>query len=159
MEGDGAQRVSMINGVLVVPLRRIPDERGMVMHMLRRDAPYFERFGEIYFSVAYPGVVKGWHRHTRMTLNYAVVSGMIKLVLYDDRPKSPTRAQIQELFVGEHNYCLVKIPPMVWNGFKGISATPAILANCATLPHDPAEIERMAPHAGGIPYDWGRKDD
>ena len=71
----------MIDGVLIHSLRQIPDERGKIMHMLRCDDPHFEQFGEIYFSVVYPGVIKGWHIHRAMTLNYAVVSGMIKLVL------------------------------------------------------------------------------
>jgi dTDP-4-dehydrorhamnose 3,5-epimerase len=144
----------MIEGVAVHPLRRIPDERGMVMHMLRADAPHFERFGEIYFSTVYPGVVKGWHLHRRMTLNYAVVTGMIKLVLYDEREDSPTRSETMELFVGEQNYVLVTVPPFVWNGFKGVGTTPAIVANCATIPHDPAEIERLDPLSPRIPYRW-----
>ncbi len=144
----------MIKGVAVHPLRRIPDERGMVMHMLRADAPHFERFGEIYFSTIYPNVVKGWHLHRRMTLNYAVVSGMIKLVLYDDREDSPTRSELMELFVGEQNYVLVTVPPLVWNGFKGVGTAPAIVANCATVPHDPAEIERLDPGSERIPYRW-----
>ncbi|MBI3319254.1 MAG: dTDP-4-dehydrorhamnose 3,5-epimerase family protein [Candidatus Omnitrophica bacterium] len=147
----------MLDGVSVHPLRQIPDERGKVMHMLKATDPHFERFGEIYFSMIYPGVVKGWHRHSRMTINYAVVIGMIKLVLFDDRPNSPTRSQIQELFVGESNYCLVKVPPMVWNGFKGIGGAPAIVANCATIPHDPEEIERMDPLSSTIPYHWDVK--
>ena len=144
----------MIMGVAVHPLRRIPDERGMVMHMLRADAPHFERFGEIYFSTVYPNVVKGWLRHRRMTLNYAVVSGKIKLVLYDDREDSPTRSELMELFVGEQNYVLVTVPPFVWNGFKGVGTAPAIVANCATVPHDPAEIERLDPWSERIPYRW-----
>jgi dTDP-4-dehydrorhamnose 3,5-epimerase len=144
----------MITGVAVHPLRRIPDERGMVMHMLRADAPHFERFGEIYFSTIYPNVVKGWHLHRRMTLNYAVVSGMIKLVLYDDRDDSPTRSELMELFVGEQNYVLVTVPPLVWNGFKGVGTVPAIVANCATVPHDPTEIERLDPWSERIPYAW-----
>ena len=144
----------MIEGVAVRPLRRIPDERGVVMHMLRADDPHFERFGEIYFSVVYPGAVKGWHRHQRMTLNYAVVTGMIKLVLYDDRPVSATRGELMELFVGDANYALVTVPPRVWNGFKAMAAAPAIVANCATEPHDPAEIERLDPLSGAIPYRW-----
>jgi dTDP-4-dehydrorhamnose 3,5-epimerase len=144
----------MIEGVAVRPLRRIPDERGMVLHMLRADAPHFERFGEIYFSTVYPGVVKGWHIHRRMTLNYAVVSGMIKLVLYDDRADSPTRGAVQELFVGDDNYALVTVPPLVWNGFKGVGTASAIVANCATEPHDPAEIERLDPFSSRIPYRW-----
>ncbi len=147
----------MIDGVQIHPLRQIPDERGKIMHMLKATDPYFERFGEIYFSVVYPGVIKAWHRHSRMTLNYAVVSGMIKLVLHDDRPESPSRWQVQEIFMGEANYCLVRIPPMVWNGFKGIGTAPAIVANCATIPHDPSEIERLDPVSSSIPYDWALK--
>lgn len=145
----------MIHGVKIKPLARIPDERGTVLHMLRCDDPDFERFGEIYFSTVYPGVVKGWHIHKRMTLNYAVISGIIKLVLYDDRQDSPTRGEIQEIFIGQDNYVRVTIPPQIWNGFKGIGVEPAIVANCATLPHDPEEIDRLDPLSNRIPYDWG----
>lgn len=148
----------MIDGVLIHPLKQIPDERGKVMHMLKSTDPHFEQFGEIYFSCVYPGVVKGWHRHCRMTINYAVVVGTIKLVLHDDRPGSPTRGRTEELFIGESNYCLVKVPPMVWNGFKGTGTTAAIVANCATLPHDPSEIERLDPMTDRIPYDWSLKN-
>ena len=143
-----------IDGVRVTPLRRIPDERGAVFHMLREDSEGFERFGEIYFSVVYPGVVKGWHIHDRMTLNYAVPVGMVKLVCYDDRPGSPTHGNVQEVHVGELNYALVTIPPLVWNGFKGTGAVPALVANCATIPHDPGEIRRLDPFENDIPYDW-----
>lgn len=144
----------MIEGVSIHPLKQIPDERGKIVHMLRADDPHFERFGEIYFSVVYPGVIKGWHLHKRMTLNYAVIVGMIKLVLYDDREESPTRDELTELFIGESNYMLVKVPPGVWNGFKGVGIEPAIVANCATLPHDPEEIVRMDPFENHIPYNW-----
>lgn len=147
----------MIEGVGIRPLKQIPDERGKVMHMLKRDDPWFEKFGEIYFSVVYPGVIKGWHLHKVMTLNYAVVSGIIKLVLYDDREGSPSRGQVQEIFTGQDNYALITIPPNVWNGFKGIGTTPAIVANCATIPHDPAEIARLDPFTKSIPYDWNLK--
>lgn len=147
----------MIDGVLVLPLKQIPDERGKVMHMLRCDDPHFEQFGEIYFSMVYPGVIKGWHLHTEMTLNYAVVAGMIKLVLYDDRIDSPTRGAIMEIFTGEDNYQLIKIPRLIWNGFKGIGVTPALVANCATIPHRPDEIRRKDPFTSDIPYDWNLK--
>ncbi|MEA3200195.1 MAG: dTDP-4-dehydrorhamnose 3,5-epimerase [Thermoplasmata archaeon] len=147
----------MIEGVQVVPLRKIPDERGTVMHMLREDAPHFERFGEIYFSTAYPGVVKAWHVHTKMALNYAVPVGMIKLVVYDDRAGSPTRGKLQEIFLGEDNYQLAKIPPGVHNGWKCIGTKPAMVANCATMPHTPGEMIRVDPFSKDIPYDWGLK--
>ena|ERR1700754_161772 len=144
----------MIDGVQIIPLRQIPDERGKIMHMMRNDAPHFQQFGEIYFSVVHPGVIKGWHIHTKMTLNYTVVYGKIKLVLYDDREDSPTRGKLQEIFLGEGNYSLVVIPPMVWNGFKGIGITDAIVANCSDIPHDPHEIQRMDPFDQTIPYTW-----
>lgn len=147
----------MINGVFIKPLSQIVDKRGKIMHMLRADEAHFEKFGEMYFSVVYPGVVKGWHRHKEMTLNYTVISGMIKLVLYDSREDSTTKGEIQELFIGEDNYVLVKIPPRIWNGFKGADTKPSIVANCATLPHTPDEIERLDPFNNDIPYDWGLK--
>jgi dTDP-4-dehydrorhamnose 3,5-epimerase len=146
--------VTEIDGVRVTPLRRIPDERGAVLHMLRADSEGFEGFGEIYFSLVYPGVVKGWHLHQRMTLNYAVPVGMVKLVCYDDRPGSATHGLVQEIHTGELNYALVTIPPMVWNGFKGAGTQPALVANCATIPHDPDEIVRKDPFTKEIPYDW-----
>ncbi len=147
----------MIDGVLVVPLKQIPDERGKVMHMLKATDAHFETFGEIYFSVVYPGVIKGWHLHKKLTINYAVVSGQIKLVLYDQRENSPTKGELMELFVGEDNYVLVKVPPDVVNGFKGVGVKPAIVANCTTIPHDPEEIIRIDPLNNDIPYDWNLK--
>lgn len=147
----------MINGVRITPLRQIPDERGKIMHMMRNDMEGFAGFGEIYFSCVYPGAIKGWHIHKKMVLNYAVPHGHIKFVLYDDRPDSPTRGELQEVFMGPDNYCLVSVPPMVWNGFKGIGTEMAVVANCASIPHDPAEIDRMDPFDPSIPYDWTLK--
>jgi len=144
----------MIDGVIVTPLKQFFDERGKVMHMLREDAPHFSRFGEIYFSCTYPGAVKAWHLHKSMTLNYAVVHGSIKCVLYDDRPESPTRGVVEEYFMSPENYFLLTVPPLVWNGWKGIGQSASIVANCATMPHDPDEIMRIPPDDESIPYDW-----
>jgi dTDP-4-dehydrorhamnose 3,5-epimerase len=151
---DAASTESGIDGVLITPLKRIADERGQVMHMLRADDKHFDRFGEIYFSMVYPNKIKGWHIHSVMTLNYALVTGTINLVLFDDRTDSITRGRIQELFLDQSNYCLVTVPPGIWNGFKGLGAEPSIVANCATHPHDPDEIRRIDPFDRFIPYDW-----
>jgi len=145
-----------IDGVQVVPLRRIPDERGTIFHMLRRTDPHFREFGEIYFSTIYRDVVKSWHRHRLMTLNYACIAGRIKLVLYDDRPNSTTRGSILERFLGPDDYSLVVIPPGIWTGFKGM-ADVSMLANCAAHLHDPANTERLDPFGTDIPYDWAVK--
>jgi len=148
----------MIRDVEVIPLKKICDERGMIMHMLRRDDPHFKQFGEIYFATAYPGAVKGWHEHTRQTQNYAVIKGMIKLVLYDNRQQSPTYKNLMELFIGEDNYQLVVIPPGIINGYKTISSETAIIANCATLPYASDEMLRHNPHGDKVPYRWERAD-
>lgn len=148
----------MIDGVKVVPLRQIVDERGKIMHMLKATDPHFIAFGEIYFSTAWPGVVKAWHIHTRMTVNNAVLQGRAKLVMYDDREGSPTRGEVQEVFLGEDNHVLVQIPPGIHNGYKAYGDKAVILANAATEPHDPDEMLRVDPHSPDVPYDWGRRD-
>lgn len=147
----------MIDGVIITPLKQILDERGKVMHMLKNSDPHFSTFGEIYFSCIYPDAIKAWHIHSKMTLNYAVPHGKIKFVLYGNREKSPTRGEIQEIFIGPDNYVLVTVPPMVWNGFKGMGSELSVVANCASIPHDPDEIDRLDPMSGEIPYDWALK--
>src|SRR3954453_12979782 len=147
-----------IDGVRVVPQRVIVDERGKIMHMMKRTDPHFIEFGEIYFSCAWPGVVKAWHIHTRMTVNNAVLSGHAKLVMYDMRENSPTRGVLQEVFFGEDNHCLVQIPPGIANGYKAYGDKLVILANCATEPHDPKEMLRSDVSSPEIPYDWALKN-
>lgn len=147
----------MIDGVTIRPLRKIPDERGTIMHIMKATDPEFKEFGEVYVSTVYPGVVKAWHLHPKMELNYAVPVGMIKLVLFDQRPESPTKGEIMEIFMGEHNYSLVHVPTGVVNGFKGMGDKTAVVVNCASIPHDPQEIIRMDPFTKDIPYDWELK--
>lgn len=144
----------MIHDVQVIPLRRIPDERGTIFHMLRSTDAHFTSFGEIYFSTIYKGVVKGWHRHREMTLHYACVFGRIKLVMFDDREGSPSRGKLMEVFLGPDQHALVIIPPGVWNGFKGMTDPHAIVANCCSHPHDPSRSDRLDPFKNDIPYDW-----
>jgi dTDP-4-dehydrorhamnose 3,5-epimerase len=147
----------MIEGIVITELKQLHDERGKVMHMLRKDDKVFQEFGEIYFSCTYPNVVKAWHLHKEMTLNYAVVQGSIKLVLFDDREGSRTKGEIQEIYLNIENYCLVTVPPMIWNGFKAIGTQPAVVANCATHPHSPNEIIRRNPNDPYFSYEWDLK--
>lgn len=147
----------MIDGVKVVPLRQIVDERGKIMHMLKATDEHFLGFGEIYFSCAWPGAVKAWHIHKTMFVNNAVISGRAKLVMYDLREDSPTKGVLQEVFMGDDNYVLVQIPPGIANGYKAYGDKMVILANAATIPHDPDEMDRIDPIDNDIPYDWSLK--
>ena len=144
-----------IAGVQVVPLERIADDRGAVLHMLRATDPHFRGFGEIYFSSVYPGVVKAWKNHRRLTANYACVHGRIRIVLYDDREDSSTRGELLEVVVGPDEHALVVIPPGIWHGFQGLGEPVSILANCATEPSSPDELDRRDPTSSAIPYQWG----
>lgn len=144
----------MIHGVKIISLRQIVDERGKIMHMLKVTDEHFVAFGEIYFSCAWPGTIKAWHIHKSMTINNAVISGRAKLVMYDLRDDSPTRGELQEVFLGEDNHVLVQIPPGIANGYKAYGDKLVILANAATEPHDPDEMDRVDPFSPEIPYDW-----
>lgn len=149
--------MSTIDGVQIVSLRRIEDERGAVFQMLKATDPHFVGFGEIYFSSVFPGVVKAWKNHRRLTANYACIHGKIKLVLWDDRSGSNTRGTVMEVFLApaQDDYNLVVISPGIWHGFQGVSQPVAILANCASEPSDPAELDRVGPESDAIPYRWG----
>jgi dTDP-4-dehydrorhamnose 3,5-epimerase len=144
----------MIDGVKVVRLRQIVDERGKIMHMMKATDPHFAGFGEIYFSCAWPGTVKAWHIHQTMTVSNAVLAGRAKLAMYDLREQSPTRGMVQEVFFGEDNYVLVQIPPGIANGYKVYGDRMVIMANCASEPHRPEEMLRRPPFDPAIPYDW-----
>ncbi len=150
----------MIDGVKIRKFRVIPDERGRLMEMLRSDDDFFMKFGQIYMTTAYPGTVKAWHYHKKQIDNFICVKGMMKVVLYDGRPESPTFKEITEFFIGEHNPILLQIPAIVYHGFKCISEQEAMVINCPTEVYNYKEPDefRIPPHGKEIPYDWSRKD-
>ena len=150
----------MIEGVEIKKLKVIPDNRGFLMEMLRCDDSLFERFGQVYLSVCRPKVVKGWHYHKQQTDNFVVVKGNAKVVLYDNRESSQTKREIQEVFMGEENPILLKIPTYVVHGITPIGDEPSYLINCPTLPYDyknPDEF-RISFKSKDIPYDWGLEE-
>ena len=144
----------MIEGVKITSLKKIDDERGSVLTMLRSDFSVFKSFGEIYFSKIYHNAIKAWHFHKLMTLNYVTVHGSIKLVLYDDREGSTTKGKVQEIMLSNKNPYLVSIPPKIWNGFCSANSEDAILANCSDIPHDKEEIVRLPFDDPKFPYKW-----
>ena len=150
----------MIEGVKIKQLKVIPDERGRLMEILRSDEEIYDKFGQVYVTAAYPGVVKAWHYHKEQTDHLAAISGMMKIVLYDARDDSPTKGEVNEFFCGVHNPILVKVPKGIYHGFKCISETEAVVINIPDKVYDyktPDEF-RVDPHKNDIPYDWSRKD-
>ncbi len=147
----------MIEGIQKTPLKQIHDERGKVMHMLRSTDPCFKQFGEVYFSWIYPNVIKAWHKHIKMQMNYAVPIGFIEIVLYDDRSDSLTFGEINQFYMNSENYYLLTIPCGIWYGFKAVGDQSAMIVNCSTIPHDPDEIVRIKYDDPIIPYSWNNK--
>jgi dTDP-4-dehydrorhamnose 3,5-epimerase len=150
----------MIDDVHVKHLKVIPDERGYLMEMLRADDPFFQKFGQAYLTVVYPGVVKGWHYHKLQTDHFICVKGTAKVVLYDRRPESATCGEVNEFFMGELNNILVTIPTGVMHGMKGVGTEPAMIVNIPThvYNHDDPDEYRVDPHDNDIPYDWAARD-
>ena len=144
----------MIHDIKITPLKIISDDRGKVMHMLRKDSAIFDKFGEIYFSTIYYKSIKAWHLHKESVLNYVCIKGKVKLVLFDDRKESSTQGVCQELILCPEDYFLVTIPPNIWNGFKGLDKNESIIANCLTLPHDEKEMVRKDPLDKSFNYNW-----
>ena len=145
-----------IDGIILKKLNVIPDERGWLMEILRCDDLFFEKFGQVYLTTAYPNVVKAWHYHKKQTDNFTCIHGMMKVVLYDARKKSPTYKSLMELFIGEQNPLLISVPPGVYHGFKAIGEKTAYFLSIPTLPYNykkPDEF-RLPPDSSEIPYNW-----
>ncbi|MFH1856638.1 MAG: dTDP-4-dehydrorhamnose 3,5-epimerase family protein [Candidatus Omnitrophota bacterium] len=150
----------MIEGVAIKKLKVIPDERGRLMEILRCDDEIYQQFGQVYMTTVLPGVVKGWHYHKVQCDHFCCLRGMIKVVLYDSRKDSSTCGEVNEFFIGIHNPVLIKVPPFVFHGFKGISTEESVIVNIPTQPYNyktPDEF-RVDAHKNDIPYDWNRKD-
>lgn len=151
---DTVQTTS-IDGVLLLDLKVIPTDGGPVMHMLRPASPLFSGFGELYFSEVNAGGIKAWKQHSLQSQHFSVPVGQLKIVLFDDRDGSPTRGQVLEVELGRpSNYRLLRIPPQVWYGFTALGTSPALICNCADIPHDPTESTRKDAHTKDIPYTW-----
>lgn len=150
----------MIDGVKLKKLRVMPDERGRLTEILRKDDELFRGFGQVYVTTTYPGVVKAWHRHRKQTDNFACVAGMIKVALYDGREGSPTRGQVDQIYLGVHNPVLLQVPAGIYHGWMCVSDEEAVIVNVPTevYVYDAPDEQRLDAHDKSIPYDWTRKD-
>ena len=144
----------VIEGVKITKLKQLVDERGKIMHMIRNDSPIFDKFGEIYFSFTNPQSIKAWHMHKEMTLNYVCIEGKVKFVLYDDREKSKSKGEYENIILSPKKYFLITIPPNIWNGFKGLAKGESIIANCLNLPHNEKEMVRLDINEKRFSYNW-----
>lgn len=146
----------MIEGVKVKKLKLIPDDRGRLMEILRRDDEMFQKFGQVYMTTAKPGVVKAWHYHKKQTDNFTCISGCMRLGLYDSRKGSPTFGKVEEYLISLDDPMLVQIPPEVYHGFKCVGGEEAVVINTVTEPYDKNDPDeyRVDAYDNEIPFDW-----
>lgn len=151
---------ALVAGVKIRRLPALPDERGALTEILRSDDPELVGFGQVYMTTTYPEVVKGWHYHLRQTDMICCVSGEIKLALYDDREGSATRGVVNEVFLGDSNRLIVKVPSGVYHGWKCVGERAALIINIPDQLYDyrSPDEHRVDPHENDIPYSWARRD-
>ncbi|MBM3253219.1 MAG: dTDP-4-dehydrorhamnose 3,5-epimerase [Candidatus Omnitrophica bacterium] len=146
----------MINDVKIKNLKVICDERGRLMEILRKDDELFLKFGQVYITTAFPGVVKAWHYHKKQTDNIACINGKAVLALYDARETSSTFKEVNEFVLSLEESRLVHIPPMVYHGFKCMSDEEAFLINIPdkTYNYKKPDEFRIDPYHNNINYNW-----
>jgi len=153
-------RVRYIAGVEIKPVIPHCDDRGVLIEILRCDDDMFKGIQQTYITTVKQGRVKGWHYHKEQHDTFFVVSGMIKLALYDSKEGSSTHGLVNEIVMGDQNQLVVQIPPGVLHGFKGLSRGDAVILNCVSRAYDymaPDEY-RIDPYDNDIPYEWHPKD-
>jgi dTDP-4-dehydrorhamnose 3,5-epimerase len=150
----------VIHDVIIKELHFIPDERGRLIEILRRDDPFYAGFGQVYLTTTYPGVVKAWHCHSVQDDHICCIRGCIKLALFDDRDGSPTRGTVQDIYLGESAPKLVRIPHGIWHGWKAVGIEEAFIINTPTEAYNPQnpDEQRRPWDDPTIPYDWALRN-
>jgi dTDP-4-dehydrorhamnose 3,5-epimerase len=130
-----------MQGVMLTPLKIIEREPGNIMHGMKQGDAGYEGFGEAYFTFVNYKTIKGWKKHSRMTLNLIVPLGAVKFVIFDDRENSSTRGQFFETILSRQNYQRLSVAPGLWTAFQGIDKNENMVLNIGSIHHDPTETE------------------
>ena len=135
-----------MDGVTLTPLKQITHPKGDIFHAMKASDDGFSGFGEAYFSTVNQGEVKGWKKHTEMTLNLVVVIGEIEFVVYDDN-------SFYSVKLSKNNYQRLTVEPGLWLAFRGLD-NENMLLNLASIEHDPNESESMS--LDSFNYNWNK---
>jgi dTDP-4-dehydrorhamnose 3,5-epimerase len=147
-------KVKTIEGIIASPLKIIEHPNGNLYHIMRNFDAGFKGFGEVYISTVKHGAVKAWKKHLKMTCNFAVPLGCVKIVLCDKRTESVTFGVINEHILSRANYVRLTVPPGIWYGFEGMESGENMLINLADINHDPAEQVNAGRGEIDINYKW-----
>ena len=148
--------VQMIEGVNVKRLKKLSDERGFLMEIMRCDDKLFKKFGQVYMTTAKPGYVKAWHYHKKQTDNFVCVKGSMRVGLYDGREHSKTKGEVQEFILSLDEPILLQIPPKILHGFESNIEEESVIISIPTEKYNynnPDEF-RVDPFNNDIPFKW-----
>ncbi len=131
--------MTKIDGVKLTPLSMFEDERGAVLHFIKKSSSVFNEFGEVYFSKVNPGYEKGWKLHRKISQRVVVPMGEVKFKIVDMRASSLTYGATDEFVIGQSNYAMCEIPAGVYYSFKSNIEEVSLIANLIDSEHDPKE--------------------
>jgi dTDP-4-dehydrorhamnose 3,5-epimerase len=146
--------IKRIEGVIVTPLNIIDNPNGDIYHIIRNFDMGFVGFGEVYISTVNYKAVKAWKKHLKMTSNFVVPFGTVKVVIYDDRKGSSTFGVVNEFVLSRNDYFRLTIPPTLWYGFTGLNRGENMLLNFADISHNSTEQISSNGIDIGISYNW-----
>lgn len=135
-----------MDGVILTPLKQIYHPKGDIFHAMKKSDIGFDGFGEAYFSTINQNDIKGWKKHTKMTLNIVVPVGNIEFVVYDENSKEFFSTKLSH-----NNYQRLTVKPGLWVSFRGIGEYNMLL-NLANLEHNPNEAINI--DLSEIKYEW-----
>ena len=135
-----------MDGVTLTPLKQIYNPKGNIFHAMKKNDDGFDGFGEAYFSTVRKDDIKGWKKHTKMTLNLIVPVGTIEFVVYDENAK-----EFFSVVLSQDNYQRLTVKAGLWMAFRGLEEN-SMLLNLASIEHDPKELENL--DLSEIKYEW-----
>jgi len=135
-----------MDGVILTPLKQISNPKGNIFHGMKKSDAGFAGFGEAYFSTINQDDIKGWKKHTEMTLNLVVTVGEIKFVVYDEETK-----EFFSVNLSQNNYQRLTVKPNLWMSFQGVGEYNMLL-NLASIEHNPNEAINIGIEE--IKYEW-----
>lgn len=135
-----------MDGVILTPLKQIHNPKGDIFHAMKESDNGFDGFGEAYFSTINKDDIKGWKKHTKMTLNLVVPIGEIEFIFYDEISQ-----EFMNVKLSQNNYRRLTVQSNLWMAFRGIGEYNMLL-NLASIEHNPTEAVKV--DLEEIKYEW-----
>ena len=106
-----------IIGVKKIPAKLFENNKGDLLKFVSKKNSYFKSFGEIYFNEIKYKKKKGWIKHLKNQCILSVAFGEINIKLIDDRKKSKTFDNEENIILNTNKHSVLIVPPGIWFSF------------------------------------------